>query len=193
MTILDRIIERTRVDLGPRKAGRPADALRAEIASRPPPRDFVGALRRGRGAGIRVIAELKKASPSKGLIRTDFRPADHAREYAANGAAALSVLTEIHNDVELDAVLPIGPDVIGVNSRDLKTFHVDLAVTERLLRRIPASVVRVAESGIRTRDDVLRLAAAGADAFLVGESLMREPSPGRKLRELLGTGTEESS
>jgi len=206
-----------------------------------------------------VIAELKKASPSKGLIREAFVPRDLARSLVTGGASALSVLTEphfflgsgeylreasavaeipvlrkdfivdpyqviesrawgadailliaaglddsqygrlfsqaralglgvlteVHNAEELDRVLALGVDVVGINSRDLRTFEVDLGVTEQLLGRLPADCVKVAESGIRTAADMRRLCEAGADAFLIGETLMREPDPGEALACLL--------
>jgi indole-3-glycerol phosphate synthase len=208
---------------------------------------------------IAVIAELKKASPSKGLIRANFQPADLAQELEAAGAAALSVLTdeeffqgslgnlreasaavkipclrkdfivdefqllearanaadavllivaaltqgelvalargarerglevlcEVHDGVELQRALDAGCDVIGVNTRDLKTFKVDLQTAFDLAGKIPAGVVRVAESGIGSSEDVTRLRAAGYDVFLVGESLMRAERPGEALRKLL--------
>jgi len=210
---------------------------------------------------IAVIAELKKASPSKGLIRADFPPAELARELELAGAAALSVLTdeeffqgslknlreasaavkipclrkdfivdefqllearansadavllivavltqrelgalataarargldvlcEVHDRDELQRALDAGCDVIGVNARDLQTFKVDLETAVALAEKVPAGVVRVAESGIRSSEDVARLRAAGYDAFLVGESLMRAARPGEALRELLAS------
>jgi indole-3-glycerol phosphate synthase len=264
MTLLEQIVERTRQDLaqrypdglpGPRPV-RPATRLRPA---------FAAALRRAPGGTVRVIAELKKASPSKGLIRADFRPRELAIELAAAGAAALSALTEphyfqghpevlrsaveavsipvlrkdfivhavqleeawewgasavlliaaaltpadyrrlyqaaraigldvlseVHNREELAVVLDGGAHIVGVNSRDLRTFRTDLAGTAELLAAIPAGLIRVAESGIRDGADIRRLQAAGADAFLIGESLMRAAAPGDALRELLaaaGTG-----
>ena len=213
-----------------------------------------------------VIAELKKASPSKGLIRAEFRPAELARELEAAGAAALSVLTdeeffqgslanlreasavvaipclrkdfildefqllearansadavllivaaltqgelktlgagargqgldvlcEVHDAVELDRALDAGFDLIGVNTRDLRTFQVALRTALDLAEKFPVGVARVAESGIHTAADVARLRAAGYDAFLVGESLMRAERPGQALRELLGVASPES-
>jgi indole-3-glycerol phosphate synthase len=202
---------------------------------------------------------LKKASPSKGLIRESFFPAELARELEHAGAAALSVLTdeeffqgslknlreasgavaipclrkdfildefqllearascadavllivaaltseelsalaagarrrgldvlcEVHDGDELQRALDAGCDLIGVNTRDLRTFKVDLETAVALAGKFPADVVRVAESGIHSADDVARLRAAGYDAFLVGESLMRAASPGAALRELI--------
>ena len=219
-------------------------------------RDFAAAFR---GDGIHVIAELKKASPSKGLIRERFNVAELARDLDRSGAAALSVLAEPHRflggeenvrvarentDLPIlfkdfvsteyqvlraracgaDAVLLIaaaldderlasllgcvrshgmealvethtrgeivravaaGAKVVGVNCRDLKTFHTDPAITAELIREIPADLVRIAESGIRTADDIKVLRASGADGFLIGETLMREEHPGNKLKELM--------
>lgn len=258
MTILDTIIGRTREDLALRRLAVPVPALEARLADARAVVPFGAALRRT-GAVPTVIAELKKASPSKGLIRADFQPAELAQELVGGGASALSVLTEphffqgspdylaevapqvpipclrkdfivdeyqviearvlgasailliaaglddglysqlfalarelglgvlteVHDEEELERVLPLGVDVVGVNSRNLKTFHVDLAVAERMLDRIPASQVRVAESGVKDAADMRRLVAAGADGFLVGETLMRAASPGTALRELL--------
>jgi indole-3-glycerol phosphate synthase len=227
------------------------------------PRGWAAALRRQAALGPAVIAEIKKASPSKGLIRKDFDVQWLARRYRAGGAAALSVLTdepyfqgslrnlelassamslpclrkdfmvdeyqivearahrgdailliaaalsnaemqrfsaaaralaldvlvEVHTAEELDRVLDAlgetGADAIGVNNRDLRSFEVSLETSLALAERIPASVVRVAESGISTAGDIARLRAAGFDAFLIGESLMRETDPGAALAALL--------
>ncbi len=238
----------------------PVDALLARPEARAPRPGFASALRRPEGALPRVIAELKKASPSKGLIRADFRPADLAAALTAGGAAALSVLVEPHRflgssdnlalarsrsplpllwkdfvvgewqiakaaacgasavllivaalpdadlrrllafarslglDVlvethdagEIDRALAAGARVVGVNSRDLRTFRTDPEATYGLLSRIPADCVRVAESGVRTNAEIRLAAAAGADAVLVGEALMRDADPAAALRRLLG-------
>ena len=206
-----------------------------------------------------VIAELKKASPSKGLIRADFRATELAKELERAGASALSVLTdeeffqgslenlqrasaatnlpclrkdfivdeiqilearancadaillivaaleqqeleklahnaealgldvlcEVHDEEELRRALDAGCDLLGVNSRDLKTFQVDLATAFRVAEKIPTRCLRVAESGIHSGADVARLRAAGYDAFLVGESLMKAENPGSALEVLL--------
>jgi len=95
----------------------------------------------------------------------------------------LAVLLEVHNEDELERALAADPDCIGVNARDLKTFHVDLATVERLLPLVPEGVVRVAESGLQTTADIARVRAAGADAALIGEALMRAPDPAARLRE----------
>jgi indole-3-glycerol phosphate synthase len=235
------------------------------------PRGWATALRRQAAIGPAVIAEIKKASPSKGLIRADFDVEWLARRYKAGGAAALSVLTdepffqgslrnlelasramplpclrkdfmvdeyqmaearahradailliaaaltdaemkrfaqaargfeldvfvEVHTGEELGRVLDTlgetGCDAIGVNNRDLKTFEVSLETSLGLVERIPASVVRVAESGIATADDMTRLRTAGFDAFLVGESLMRQADPGAALANLLAGAETESN
>ncbi|MGD0911108.1 MAG: indole-3-glycerol phosphate synthase TrpC [Terracidiphilus sp.] len=231
------------------------------------PRGWAAALRRAAEHGPAVIAEVKKASPSKGLIRADFDPAWIARRYRAGGATALSVLTdepyfqgslrnlelastavplpclrkdfivdeyqivearahradailliaaaltnaeikhlasvadgfsldvlvEIHTADELDRVLDsgiaaqggAGAVAIGVNNRDLKSFEVTLDSSLALVERIPASVVRVTESGISSAADIACLRTAGFNAFLIGESLMRQPDPGAALAQLL--------
>jgi indole-3-glycerol phosphate synthase len=233
--------------------------LRARAMQRQP-RGFRNALLQTRPA---IIAELKKASPSKGLIRVDFDPVKLARELQDAGAAALSVLTEethfqgsleylqavsgavsipllrkdfivdefqvvearacgadaillivaalddedlvrlkqsadelqldvlceVHDDVELKRAVALGFDIIGVNSRDLKTFKVDLNNALEVAAGIPKSAVAVAESGIHTHDDVRRILEAGFQAMLVGESLMRQPRPGSALEALLNVPT----
>ncbi len=238
----------------------------AELERRAPahqPRGWATALRRKAQTGPAVIAEIKKASPSKGLIREQFDVAWLASRYAVGGAAALSVLTdepyfqgelrnleiasetvslpclrkdftideyqivearahradailliaaaltdaemkrfasaahdhaldvlvEVHTPDELDRVLDAlgntGADAIGVNNRDLKSFDVRLETSFELVTRIPHDVVRVTESGISSSEQVTRLRAAGFDAFLIGESLMRQPDPGGALEMLL--------
>ncbi len=255
---LDRIVTATRARVA--ESRRAADLSELERrAQEHVPRGFREAVdSKGRG-GIAVIAELKKASPSKGLIRASFDAVELARELETAGAAALSVLTdeeffhgslenlrkasatvaipclrkdfivdefqllearansadavllivaaltqkelgtlargarthgldvlcEAHDAGELQRALDAGCDLIGVNTRDLRTFKVDLQTAFDLAPKIPASVVRVAESGIHSADDVARLRAAGYHAFLVGESLMRAESAGHALRELM--------
>jgi indole-3-glycerol phosphate synthase len=261
-TRLDTILATTRAAVAAAKARVPAAELERRAASHEP-RGWASALRRQAAAGPAVIAEIKKASPSRGLIRADFDVVWLAGRYLAGGAAALSVLTdepyfqgslhnlelasaavalpclrkdftvdeyqivearahggdailliaaaltdaelknfakaahglaldvlvEVHTAMELDRVLnalgETGADAIGVNNRDLRTFEVRMETSIELADRIPASSVRVAESGISTADDLARLRAAGFDAFLIGESLMREPDPGAALAALL--------
>jgi len=227
-----------------------------QVTARQDYRDFAGALRRQKG--VALIAEVKKASPSAGVIRADFDPARIAVEYEVAGAAALSVLTdekffqgrldylrqirkvvrlpllrkdfiidelqiyeavnadavllivailddaqlrgyqqlaaqlklaalvEVHDEQELERALSAGAEIIGINNRNLKTFQVDLATTEKLAAQIPAGKIIVAESGIHTPADVARVRAAGATAILVGESLMRSGNITGKVKELLG-------
>lgn len=256
--ILDRIVAATRARVEETRRGADLRDLERR-AERHVPRGFRRALAAKSRDGVAVIAELKKASPSKGLIRAEFRPAELARELEGAGAAALSVLTdeefflgslgnlreasgavgvpclrkdfivdefqlvearancadavllivaalsgeelvrlasaarargldvlcEVHDGEELQRALDAGCDLIGVNTRDLRTFKVDLTSAFELAEKFPAGVVKVAESGIRSAEDVARLRAAGYDAFLVGESLMRAESPGDALRELM--------
>jgi indole-3-glycerol phosphate synthase len=260
-TQLDQILARTRLGVSERKAGADPGELERRAAEHQP-RGFAAHLRTISDSKTRpaVIAELKKASPSKGLIRAAFDPAELARGLEAAGAGALSVLTdapffqgslrnleiasaattipclrkdfmvdafqvlearasradaillivaaltdaelktlsreasafgldvlcEVHDREELDRAVGIGCQLIGVNSRDLRTFAVHPEVQMKLAERIPKDVVRVAESGIRGREDIDRLANAGYDAFLIGETLMRESDPGAALAALLG-------
>lgn len=258
MNVLERILSHKAEEVGAAKAARPADDLAraAREVARP-----VAGLRRSLLAcsGVAVIAEIKRMSPSKGLIRADFDAEKIALAYRAAGAAGISVLTderffggsleilrqvravvdtpllrkdfvidayqidearvagadavllivaalsdgdlaalhahaiglgldvlvEVHDEAELERALAIGSRLVGVNNRDLRTFDVDLATTERIAARIhDPEVVLVAESGIAGPADVARLERAGARGFLVGESLMREPDPGRALEAL---------
>ncbi len=262
--ILDRIVAATRARVAESRRGADLRSLK-QAAERHAPRGFRRALASWERDGIAVIAELKKASPSKGLIRAEFHPAELARELEEAGAAALSVLTdeeffqgslrnlreasaavsipclrkdfivdefqlvearassadavllivaalssqelqrlasaarkhgldvlcEVHDVEELQRALDAGCDLIGVNTRDLRTFKVDLQRAFDLAEKLPASVVRVAESGIHSADDVVRLRAAGYHAFLVGESLMRAERPGDALRELVAAASSE--
>jgi len=259
-THLDRILLTTRATVASAKERVPFAELEP-MAALHQPRGWASALRTRSASRPAVIAELKKASPSKGLIRADFDVAWLAGRYAAGGATVLSVLTdepyfqgslrnlelasaavplpclrkdftvdeyqivearahkgdaillivaaltdaellqftraahalsldvlcEVHTAAELDRALSIAepPDAIGVNNRDLRSFEVRLETSIELVERIPASVVRVAESGITTSADLARLRSAGFDAFLIGESLMRQPDPAVALQALL--------
>ncbi len=223
------------------------------------PRGFRNQLRRVAQDGIAIIAELKKASPSKGLIRADFRPPELARQFEQAGAAALSVLTdeqffqgsldylreassssslpclrkdfivdefqivearanradaillivaalnqkelvslagiarshsldvlcEAHDEQELQRALDAGCDLIGINNRNLRTFEVNLETAFRLVEKMPAACVRVAESGIQSGADLARLRSAGYEAFLIGESLMKAERPSEALTRLI--------
>jgi indole-3-glycerol phosphate synthase len=261
-THLDTILSATRARVVEAKGRVPLRDLE-RLAQAHRPRKWAATLRRGVGDGAAVIAEIKKASPSRGLIRADFDVAWLADRYRFGGAAALSVLTdeeffqgslrnleiasetvplpclrkdfmvdeyqivearahrgdaillivaalsdgeikrlaaaahqieldvlvEVHTADELQRVLDAlgetGADAIGVNNRNLKTFDVRLETSLELAERIPHGVVRVAESGIFGADDLTRLRSAGFDAFLIGESLMRQPDPGVALAALL--------
>jgi indole-3-glycerol phosphate synthase len=257
-TILDRIVAYKRDEVAAARARLPEPDLAARAPGAPPPRDFRAALEAG--PGVQVIAEVKKASPSAGVIRPDFDPAAIARAYEQAGAACVSVLTdepsfqghlrhlqmvraavglpllrkdflvdryqvlearaagadavlliaevlpgeslllllaearrlgmealvELYDRDNLPRVLDAGARLVGVNNRDLQTFRVRLEHTLELAREVPAGVCLVSESGIRDRADVERLATAGVRAILVGETLMRAPDPGAKLRELRG-------
>jgi indole-3-glycerol phosphate synthase len=257
MPVLDDIVAATRVTVAERKSAADMRAFE-RLAARHTPRGFRRELKAST-EGVAVIAELKKASPSKGVLRAEMDVAAIAREYEQAGAVALSVLTEeqyfkgslenlrtaaavtmlpclrkdfivhefqilearansadailliaaclsdaelrrlyasarqiemdvlceVHDEQELERAIAAGCDMIGVNNRDLRTFNVDLATAERLAPRIPQGTLKVAESGIHTGDDIERLRTAGYNAFLIGESLITQPSPGAALRELL--------
>ena len=254
MNVLDRILAVKREEVAAAKARGAAHVMPSE-----PARGLAAALRRPAGAPVRVLAEIKRASPSAGAIRAGADPAEIAAEYQAGGAAAISVLTdeqffdgrleflqrvrdrvpmpllrkdfiidefqiaearaagadaillivaalspsqlaellsatymhgldalvEVHDQREADIALQAGASLLGVNHRDLKTFTIDMTLTEQIAKRVPPSVVLVGESGIKTAADVRRLGDAGAHAVLVGETLMRAKSPGAALRELL--------
>ncbi|WP_430418547.1 indole-3-glycerol phosphate synthase TrpC [Phenylobacterium sp.] len=255
--ILEKIAAYKRDEVAERKAARPAISTAGVSA----PRGFRAALERAHGPGrLALIAEIKKASPSKGLIRADFHPPALARAYEAGGAACLSVLTdtpsfqgadsyltaargavslpcirkeflvdpwqvaesralgadailvilamvddalaadlmaearahgmdalvEVHDEAEMARAGRLGADLVGVNNRDLRTFTVDLAITERLAALAPANALLVTESGLFTAADAARLEASGARAMLVGESLMRQADVTAATRALLG-------
>ncbi|RIK76002.1 MAG: indole-3-glycerol phosphate synthase TrpC [Planctomycetota bacterium] len=257
-TILDKIVVTKRFEIDTAKRAVSEAALRERLGDAPPRRDFFAAL--SAPGPIKLIAEVKKASPSVGLIRADFDPVAIAKTYAAHGAACLSVLTdepyfqgrleylaairaavdlpllrkdfildtyqlvearlagadavlliaeclddcnlrklhnaalelglaplvELYEPANLPRVLAAGATLIGVNNRDLRTFDVDFEHTLRIRRDVPDDCILVGESGIRTRADVEKLEAAGVDAILVGESLMREPDIGAAVDRLLG-------
>ncbi len=257
MTFLADILARKVAEVAARRAARPDRELEAALCDVHPARDFAGALAR-RGEPTRIIAEVKRASPSAGAIASGLDAPAQARRYAEAGAAAISVLTdgpgfggsladlsavretvavpllrkdfvidryqllearlhgadaallivaalsddrlrtllsecaalglaalvEVHDRPELEVALSAGARVVGVNNRNLKTFVVDLAVSEALVPSIPAEVKAVAESGVRTAADARRLRAGGAANLLVGEALVRAADPGELLREM---------
>lgn len=259
MNILDTILAHKRQEVAEAESRIPLPELEKQLPDAPPVRSFGNALNRADGR-VAVIAEVKKASPSKGVLCADFDPLHIARTYAQNGASAISVLTderffqghldylrtirlhvpipvlrkdflisryqvlearaagadavllivaalsdgqlrdllaytydlgmdalvEVHTEEELHLALDAGATVIGVNNRDLTTFHTTLEVTERLAALIPPGCILVSESGIDNAEDVRRVAQAGARAVLVGESLMRAKDIEEKLRELTG-------
>lgn len=260
-TILDRIVADKRREIDRAKVFAPEEELRAQIDTAPPVRDFFAAVTGTKP--IALIAEVKKASPSKGVIREDFQPVAIAQTYQARGAACISVLTdaayfqghleylrwvkqaielpvlrkdfildpyqvwearaygadavlliaeclddsalgelhtliidlgmtplvELYEPENLPRVLDIGARLIGINNRNLHTFEVDLEHTIRLRREIPEDRAVVGESGIATREDVLRLQAGGVQGMLVGESLMREEDIATAVDRLLGRTT----
>lgn len=258
--ILARIAAYKREEVAARKAARSQDAVEAAARAASPPRGFRAALERVNEVGrTALIAEIKKASPSKGLIRADFDPPSLAQAYERGGAACLSVLTdgpsfqgddafltaardavalpclrkdflvdpwqaaesralgadciliilamvddalaaellaeaerlgmdalvETHDEAEMARACALGADLVGINNRSLRSFEVDLAVTERLAMLSPVRALLVAESGIFTAEDVARVSAAHAQAVLVGESLMRQPDVEAATRALM--------
>ncbi len=255
-TVLESIVKARLYEIAGARDKYPATAIMAVLDRAPAIRSFKRALNRGDTA---IIAELKKASPSAGVLRPDFRPIEIALEFHAAGAAALSVITEarhfhggletlaalrwrtnlpllrkdfivdpyqvlearhagadavlliaalldgphlgalraeveglgmealveVHNENELDRALHAGATLIGVNNRDLRTFQVSLDTSFKLAARFPRGITAVAESGLRSAEDVRRLRDAGYRGFLIGEQLMRAPSPGAALALLI--------
>ena len=262
--ILMRILVWKRQEVGLAQRHVPLRELQARVQDLPPTRSFWQALEAGTGQGPRVITEIKKASPSAGLIRADFDPVSIALTYERHGAAAISILTdskffqgdltflaavrdhvqlpllrkdfvigayqlyearvwgadaalliaavlelselteltalcfelgleplvEVHTAAELEKAVACSCRLIGINNRDLNTFHTDVKTTLNLLPQIPEGYRVVSESGLRDRATIAHLEAQGVAAFLIGESLMREPDIGAKLDELRHTGEE---
>jgi indole-3-glycerol phosphate synthase len=261
-TFLERIVAHKRREVAERRERRPFAQVEREATAMTPPLDFAAALA---APGMRLIAEVKGASPSKGVLIEPFEPVVIAADYLTAGADTISVLTdeaffkgsldylrevkalsiasprpaptlrkdflldryqvaearaagadaillivamlddatlrdlhaaaqqwgmaalvEVHNEAETERALAASATIIGINNRDLHSFRVDLATTERLAPQIPQEVTIVGESGIGTADDVRRLAAAGVDAILVGDSLVKAPDRGAAIRALLG-------
>lgn len=254
-TILDDIVHHKREEVELLKRSVPLSTVQNQAALAPTPRDFQAALQ---APGISLIAEVKRASPSKGLLRSDLDPVQFAVTYEENGAAAISVLTdqryfqgslanlravrqavkgpvlrkdfifdpyqvyearaagadavllitailkddalgnlyrlvnqlgmaalvEVHNAQELYRALKLSPRIVGINNRNLNTFKVSLNTTVNLVALLPQGVVSVAESGIHTAQDVVRLRHLGVDAMLVGESIVTAPDIGLKVLDL---------
>lgn len=270
---LARILDAKRQEVTVRSARTPLADLRHLAEAMPKPRSLASALLPGQlshaepaSPPVRLIAEIKRASPSKGPLRPDLNPAAYAQAYARGGAAALSVLTdgpffcgslddlkaardavtlpvlrkdftvseyqiyearaagadaillivravseaflrdalalcealsldaltEVHNEAELETALQCGARIVGVNNRDLTTFRTSLETSLRLRAHIPEDRIMVAESGIRHRSDVERLAAAGIFNFLVGESLVRASNPENAVRHLIQPSSAEA-
>jgi len=269
-SILQRIVETKRQEIASRQAGAPLEVLKGRISELPRPRNFFHAVTRASGKPVNLIAEVKKASPSAGVIRADFDPVKIARAYASAGADALSVLTdeqyfqgkleyihavreavtlpvlrkdfiidpyqvyetraagadamlliaeclemsqlidlqilatELHLTVlievhDLDNLMRVRDRVIGfphksysllgINNRDLHTFRTDLGTTLRMAELVEDHGVLVSESGIGSREDISKLAAAGVRAVLIGETLMRADDVAAKVAEMFGTAT----
>jgi indole-3-glycerol phosphate synthase len=258
-TILDKILAVKREEVAAAKLARSFMDVDADAKAAGPTRGLANALRRPRGEPMRVLAEIKRASPSAGPIRPGADPAQIAEEYATAGAAAISVLTdkqffagdlsflakvrdrvsvpllrkdfvidayqiaearaagadavllivaaldekqladllaaaaaysldalvEVHDLDEAAIASKLNATLVGVNHRDLRTFTMDMTLTSKVAENLPAGTVLVGESGIKTPADVRMLDEARADAILVGEHLMRAPSPGAALRELM--------
>jgi indole-3-glycerol phosphate synthase len=253
---LANIVEHVRAVVEQRQKQTPLASLHDRPLYHQPTRGFARCLS---GGTRRIIGEIKRSSPSKGLIRADFSPVVIARDYADHGASAISVLTEerffqgsltyleqikaavtvpllrkdfiidsyqvtearsygadailliaalldpsllrelretaaalsldtlveVHNQEELERALEARAEIIGINNRDLRTFQVSLATTEKLVPRVPAGTLIVCESGIDGAEQIRQVERWGIRTFLIGESLMRAPSPGEKLQELL--------
>jgi len=257
-TVLEKIVATKKGEVAVAKREMPVEQLRERLDQAPPVRNFLSAI--GANTGVSLIAEVKKASPSKGIIREDFDPLEIAQIYQANGATCISVLTDetyfqgrlgylteirqavgipvlrkdflidsyqllearvagadavlliaeclddcnlrkLHNEAlelgmtplvefyepeNLSRVVEAGATLIGINNRDLRTFHVDLQHTIRLRQQLPDDCLVVGESGIHGHTDLKLLADAAVDAVLVGEHLMAQPDIAHAVRRLLG-------
>lgn len=259
--MLSKIIRTKKEEVEYLKTKIPLPELKSKIRDMEETRGFLKSLKQGddKSHTTKIIAEIKKASPSRGIIREDFDPLKIAEIYQENGASAISVLTdkpffqgdieylskvkavvtlpllrkdfiiseyqvfesrahgadaflliaaileknqmgdymsigmemgmstliEAHTKEDIEKALSTGTNLIGINNRDLDTFKVDIKTTEKLMQYIPDSITVVSESGIEKRDDIVYLQGIGADAFLIGEALMRERDIGKKLKEFL--------
>jgi indole-3-glycerol phosphate synthase len=257
--ILDRIIQNKKNELEKAKQDYPLELISSQIEEAQPPKDFFKALEsNGR---VKIIAEIKCASPSKGIFRKDFNPTDIAREYSEGGASAISILTdrqffkgdlihlrnvrkavetpllrkdfiidpyqiyearlygadavlliasvldidklavlldlthslsmnaivEVHDEGDLEKALLVESRIIGINNRDLRTFHVSLEASMRLSRLVSGEKIVVAESGIHSSEDIKMLKEEGIYVFLIGETFMKAESPGKELAKLLSS------
>ncbi len=124
------------------------------------------------------------------LIAAILEPDEITRFYSLATEIGLEVLFEVHSEEEIDAIAVLNPDIIGINNRDLKSFKVDLATTERLRKYLPDDIVCISESGIRSRNDMVRLQDCGVDAVLVGEGIVTSADPAGKIRELMGPNND---
>ena len=257
---LETIVTYKKKEIQSRKRTFPLSGLKREVYNQTQPRDFLKALHQKHRKASRIIAEIKKASPSHGIIREKCVPQEIGKIYQRAGAAAISILTEkkffqgdisylslvrkntdipllckdfiidpyqiyeaalhgadgflliaalvsqgqmeefvclgkelgmealveVHSEEDLQKVLLTSAKIIGINNRDLRTFKTDISTTLRLVKAIPPGKLVVSESGIHTRTQIERLEKAGVHAFLIGEVLMRQKDPGKKLRELTG-------
>ena len=205
--ILERILGVKAEEVARLKKEKPAETLRGEAASAPPGRDFAGAIRERVAAGQpAVIAEIKKASPSRGVLREAFDPSAIAASYERHGATCLSILTDqqffqgalrhltearsacslpiLRKDFVIDPYQVLETPLIGINNRNLRTFETKLDTTLGLLARVPEGRIVVTESGILSPADVSTLRSRGVGCFLVGEAFMRAPDPGVELARL---------
>lgn len=265
MSILEEIFNHKRKEVADSRRQKSITELESQVDLVPPQSDFKTALRKDTYPGVRLIAEIKYRSPSKGVLNEDFDPQDLAEIYAENGAAAISVLTdkkyfggsleflksvhdkslglpllrkdfiferyqllearvagasavllivamldnlqlaglilecqkisltplvEIHNESELERALDANAEVIGINNRNLHDFSVDINTSLRLARLCPPEIVKIAESGIYSIDDINKLEGAKFDAVLVGEALVTAPDVGAMVRSLAGVSIE---
>ena len=263
--ILDEIVENKALEVEESKKTMPLHSLQEQINEVLPSRDFFEAIHpKGQ---LKIISEVKHASPSKGIFRDDFDPVEIAKSYSSGGASAISVLTdekyfkgslqylnnirqnvetpllrkdfiidpyqiyearfygadalllivasleqsllkdllqlthelqmnaivEVHDDKELDCALEAGSRIIGINNRDLRTFDVDLNVSIRLSAKVPEDRIVIAESGISSIEDIDMLRGKGVHVFLIGETFMKAPDPGQKLKELIASSTYPNS
>jgi len=263
--ILDDIIENKAAEVKESKNSLPLELIMEQIKHALPSRNFFNAIKPD--GHLKIISEVKRASPSKGVFRDDFDPVQIAKSYSSGGASAISVLTdekyfkgsltylknireqvdtpllrkdfiidpyqvyqsrlfgadavllivaaldqstlkellelthtlqmnavvEVHNGEELDRALDAGSRIIGINNRDLRTFDVDLNVSITLSKKVPGDSIVIAESGISSIEDIDRLRSEGVHVFLIGETFMKAPDPGQKLKDLIESGKYKNS